>query len=276
MRIGLQLPNLTFPGGPPKLAGTLAEIARTADGTGFFSLWMMDHFFQIEPVGPADMEMLEGYSALGYFAGITSRVRLGTLVTGVTYRNPGILVKTVTTLDVLSGGRAYLGVGGAWFEREHQGLGVPFPPIGERFERLEETLRIAKQMWSNEVGAFEGKHYRLAETLNVPQPLARPHPPILIGGAGEKKNAPACRTVWRRVQPVRIPRYRRDKAQARCTEALLRRARTAVRGDREHNAGDRAYRSRREDPAGYHRQLPGSRSARRSTGNLHLAERARD
>ena len=163
MRIGLQLPNLTFPGGPPKLAGTLAEIARTADGTGFFSLWMMDHFFQIEPVGPADMEMLEGYSALGYFAGITSRVRLGTLVTGVTYRNHGILVKTVTTLDVLSGGRAYLGVGGAWFEREHQGLGVPFPPIGERFERLEETLRIAKQMWSNEVGAFEGKHYRLAE-----------------------------------------------------------------------------------------------------------------
>jgi F420-dependent oxidoreductase-like protein len=131
--------------------------------------------------------MLEGYSTLTYLAALTERVKLGTLVTGVTYRHPGVLAKTVTTLDVLSGGRAYLGIGAAWFDREHHGLGVPFPPLGERFERLEETLRIVKQFWSGEARPFEGRHYRLAETLNSPPALARPHPPILIGGQGEKK-----------------------------------------------------------------------------------------
>ncbi|HET6263038.1 MAG TPA: LLM class F420-dependent oxidoreductase, partial [Chloroflexia bacterium] len=147
----------------------------------------MDHFFQIPGLGPAEYAMLEGYTALGFIAGATSKIKLGTMVTGVTYRHPGILVKTATTLDVLSGGRAYFGVGAAWFEREHQALGVPFPPLKERFERLEEMLQIAHQMWSGDVGPYNGKHYQLAETLNVPQSISKPHPPILIGGTGEQK-----------------------------------------------------------------------------------------
>jgi len=187
MRLGLQVPNFSWPAGPAALAETLRTIARTADEGGFASLWVMDHFFQIPPVGAAELDMLEGYAALAHLAAVTKRVKLGTLVTGVTYRHPGVLVKTATTLDVLSGGRAMLGIGAAWFEREHKGLGVPFPPLRERFERLEEALRIAKQMWSGQVAPFAGKHYQLAETLSVPQPLSRPHPPILIGGAGEKK-----------------------------------------------------------------------------------------
>ena len=187
MKIGLQVPLYTWPGGPAELGAKLAEIARTADDVGFDSVWVMDHFFQIPLVGPAEMDMLEGYSALSFIAGVTRRVMLGTMVTGVSYRHPGLLAKTVTTLDVLSGGRAYLGIGAAWFEREHQGLGVPFPPLGERFERLEETLQIAKQMWSDDDGPFEGRHYQLAETLCVPKPPSRPHPPIMIGGLGEKK-----------------------------------------------------------------------------------------
>jgi F420-dependent oxidoreductase-like protein len=187
MQIGLQIPSFTWPGGAPEIAPRLAAIARAADDAGFASLWVMDHFFQIPVVGPAEQEMLEGYGTLHWLAAHTRRVKLGTLVTGVTYRYPGVLVKTVTTLDVLSGGRAWLGIGAAWFEREHRGLGVPFPPLAERFERLEEALRIAKQMWSGEVGPFRGKHYQLAETLCVPRPLQRPHPPILIGGQGERK-----------------------------------------------------------------------------------------
>jgi len=187
MRLGLQLPSFSWPGGPDALARTLRDIASAADEGGFASLWVMDHFFQIPPIGPPERDMLEGYSTLAFLAAATGRVRLGTLVTGVSYRHPGLLVKTVSTLDVLSAGRATLGIGAAWFEREHRGLGVPFPPLGERFERLEEALRIAKQMWSGEVAPFEGRHYRLAETLCVPQPLQRPHPPILIGGMGERK-----------------------------------------------------------------------------------------
>lgn len=187
MRIGLQIPSFTWPGGAAEIGARLAEVGRTADETGFHSLWVMDHFFQIPPVGPPEQEMLEGYSALSFLAGITRRIKLGTLVTGVTYRHPGILLKTVTTLDVISRGRAYLGIGAAWFEQEHRGLGVPFPPRSERFERLEETLQIAKQMWSGEVAPFEGRHYRLAETLLSPPPVSRPHPPILIGGLGERK-----------------------------------------------------------------------------------------
>jgi F420-dependent oxidoreductase-like protein len=187
MLLGLQLPSFTWPEGPAALAATLRRIAATADEGGFASLWVMDHFFQIPLVGPAENEMLEGYTTLAFLAAATRRARLGTLVTGVTYRNPGVLVKTVSTLDVLSGGRAMLGIGAAWFEREHRGLGVAFPPLRERFERLEDALRIAKQMWSGEVAPFEGAHHRLAETLCVPQPLQRPHPPILIGGMGEKR-----------------------------------------------------------------------------------------
>lgn len=185
MRLGLQLSNFTLSSGPSGLPTYLLEVARRADAGGFESLWVMDHFFQIEHMGPPEMDMLEGYTTLGFLAAATQRIKLGTMVTGVTYRHPGILVKTVTTLDVLSGGRAWLGIGAGWFEREHLGLGIPFPSTSERFQRLEETLQIALQMWSPDNGPFQGKHYQLAETLCVPQPLGRP--PILIGGMGEKK-----------------------------------------------------------------------------------------
>jgi F420-dependent oxidoreductase-like protein len=193
MKIGLQIPNFTYPAGPKELGNKLAEIARTADDAGFASIWVMDHFFQIGSrdrsmgLGPAEEEMLEGYSTLSYLAAITKKATLGTLVTGVIYRHPGILIKTVTTLDVLSGGRAYLGIGAGWNEREARGLGVPFPSTKERLEQLEETLEIAKQMWSDNNGAYKGRHFQLAETLCSPQPLSKPHPPILIGGSGEKK-----------------------------------------------------------------------------------------
>jgi F420-dependent oxidoreductase-like protein len=187
MRIGLQIPSFTWPGGPAEIGPRLAEIAKTADDAGFYSLWVMDHFFQIQYIGPADEPMLEGYAALNYMAGLTRRARLGTLVTGVVYRQPGLLVKTVSTLDVLSGGRAYLGIGAAWNEQEAVGLGIPFPPLKERFERLEETLQIAKHMWAGKREPYQGQHYHLVEPINSPQPLSRPHPPILIGGMGENK-----------------------------------------------------------------------------------------
>ena len=187
MRIGLQIPSFTWPEGNASIGSRLAEIGSTADEAGFASLWVMDHFFQIGVIGEAEEPMLEGYSALSYMAGVTQRAKLGTLVTGVHYRYPGILVKTATTLDVLSGGRAYLGIGAGWNERESLGLGVSFPSTRERFERLEEALQIAHQMWSGEVAPYEGRHYRLAEPLNSPQVLSRPHPPIMIGGMGEQK-----------------------------------------------------------------------------------------
>ncbi|MFA7484062.1 MAG: LLM class F420-dependent oxidoreductase [Vulcanimicrobiota bacterium] len=187
MKLGLQLSDFTLPGGPPLLHEHLRAIAQRAELAGFESLWVMDHFFQIEHIGPAEMDMLEGYTTLGYLAACTQTIQLGTLVTGVTYRHPGVLAKIVTTLDVLSGGRAWLGIGAGWFEREHHGLGVPFPSVSERFEHLEETLQIVLQMWSDDDGPFHGKHHQLAETLCVPRPLTRPHPPIMIGGMGEKK-----------------------------------------------------------------------------------------
>jgi F420-dependent oxidoreductase-like protein len=187
MRIGLQVPSFSWPGQPATIASTLAEIARTADDAGFASLWVMDHFFQIHMVGPADEPMLEAYSALSYLAGVTKRVKLGALVTGVIYRYPGVLIKTATTLDVLSGGRSYFGIGAAWNEQESRGLGVPFPPLKDRFEQLEETLKIAHQMWRDDTQAYHGKHYQLAEPINHPQPLSTPHPPIMIGGGGEQK-----------------------------------------------------------------------------------------
>ncbi len=187
MKIGLQVNNFTWEGGDAKLGEIYGSIGRKAEEAGFDSFWVMDHFFQIQGIGPAEWPMIEGYSALAFIAGQTSKMQLGTMVTGVTYRHPGILVKTVTTLDVLSGGRAYCGIGAAWFEREHLGLGVPYPPLKERFERLEETLQIAHQMWSDNNGPYNGQHYQLAETLNVPQALSKPHPPILIGGGGEQK-----------------------------------------------------------------------------------------
>ena len=156
MKLGLQIPNFTWRGGPPELGPRLAEIVRTADDVGYSSIWVMDHFFQIAPVGPVELDMLEAYTTLGFIAAHTSRARIGTMVTGVSYRHPGLLVKQVTTLDILSGGRAWMGIGAAWFEREHVGLGVPFPPLRERFERLEEALQIALQMWSDNNGPYHG------------------------------------------------------------------------------------------------------------------------
>lgn len=187
MRLGFQFSNFTFPQGAASIGPTLGRAATLAEHAGLYSFWVMDHFFQIEFIGPAENDMLEGYSSLAFVAGQTRRIKLGTMVTGVTYREPGILAKTVTTLDVLSGGRAYFGVGAGWFEREHVGLGVRFPPTAERFERLEETLRIVLQMWSGHVDKFHGRHYKLAEAMCHPLPLSKPHPPILIGGMGEKK-----------------------------------------------------------------------------------------
>jgi F420-dependent oxidoreductase-like protein len=187
MKIGLQVPRFTWPGGDAAIGPRLAEIGRVADEGGFSSLWVMDHFFQIGVVGPPEEPMLEGYSALSYLAGVTQRITLGTLVTGVIYRHPGALVKTVTTLDVLSGGRAWLGIGAGWNEQEAKGLGLPFPPTKVRFEWLEETLQIAHQMWAGEERPYAGQHFQLERPLNQPQALRRPHPPIMVGGGGEQK-----------------------------------------------------------------------------------------
>ncbi len=189
MRIGLQIPRFHWAGGPPRIAETLAAIARTADEAGVASIWLMDHFFQIRSVARAEEEMLEAYTTLGFLAAHTRRARLGTLVTGVHYRHPGVLIKQVTTLDVLSQGRAYLGIGAGWYERESQGLGVPFPSRAERFQRLEETLKIAHAMWATDrpVEPIYGRHFQLAEPINSPPPISQPHPPILIGGGGEQK-----------------------------------------------------------------------------------------
>jgi F420-dependent oxidoreductase-like protein len=190
MKLGLDIADFTWPAGPAKLGSSLADIARTADEVGFDSIWVMDHFWQIRMNGPEYHEMLEGYSALAYIAAVTKRAKLGTMVTGAVYHHPGILAKTVTTLDVLSSGRAWLGIGAAWNEAESRGLGIPFPAIKERFERLEETLQICLQMWEGKRGSekpFRGEHYQLERPLNSPQSLSRPHPPILIGGGGEKK-----------------------------------------------------------------------------------------
>jgi F420-dependent oxidoreductase-like protein len=187
VKFGLQIPRFRWSGGPPQLADTLAQIARTADDAGYASIWLMDHFFQIASIAKPEEDMLEAYTTLGFLAAHTRRARLGTLVTGVHYRHPGVLVKQVTTLDVLSGGRAWLGIGAGWYERESKGLGVPFPPLRERFERLEETLKIAHQMWRGDVAPLYGKHFQLAEPLGVPLPISQPHPPIMVGGGGERK-----------------------------------------------------------------------------------------
>ena len=187
MKLGLHIPDFTWQGGPPAIRGRLAEVARLGEEAGFDRISVMDHVWQIGFLGPPEHEMLEAYTTLGYLAGKTERVKLLTVVTAVVYRDPGLLAKAVTTLDVLSGGRAMLGIGAAWNEDEALGLGLLFPSTAERFERLEEALQICRQMWSDNDGPYDGKHYQLARTLNSPQSLSRPHPPILIGGAGERK-----------------------------------------------------------------------------------------
>lgn len=187
MKVGVHLVNFTLPGGPATIGPTMAAVGAAADEAGVANLSLMDHYLQLGMVGSADEPMLEGYTSLGFLAGHNATAELQLLVTGVTYRHPGLLAKIVSTLDVLSGGRAMLGMGAAWYEREHAALGVPYPSLAERFERLEETLQIVLQMWSDDDGPFEGRHYRLAETINSPQPLRSPHPPIMVGGGGEKK-----------------------------------------------------------------------------------------
>jgi F420-dependent oxidoreductase-like protein len=187
LRIGLQIPSFNFPGvGPEQLLDTLTGIARTAEGSGFDSIWVMDHLNQIPGVGPRDHWMLEGNTALAALAGRTSSLHLGLMVGGVTYRNPALLAKITTSLDVLSGGRAVLGIGAAWFEAEHRAFGYDFPPIAERFERLEDALRIARAMFTEDQPTVEGKHHSVHEILNRPRPV-RGDIPIMIGGSGERK-----------------------------------------------------------------------------------------
>jgi len=187
MKVGLHISDFTWEDGPRGLRDRLAAVARRAEQGGVDRISVMDHLWQIAHLGPPEHEMLEAYTTLGYLAAVTERVKLLTVVTAVVYREPGLLAKSVTTLDVLSGGRAMLGIGAAWNEEESRGLGLFFPPTAERFERLEEALQICLQMWSDDEEPYSGTHYQLARTLNSPQSLTRPHPPILIGGAGEKK-----------------------------------------------------------------------------------------
>jgi F420-dependent oxidoreductase-like protein len=190
MKLGLQIPSFTWPGGDAAVGPTFARIVETADAVGFDSIWVMDHFFQIRGVGRPEEPMLEGWTALGYAAALTRRARLGLMVGGIHYRQAGLWAKLATTLDVLSGGRAYLGIGAAWNEEESHALGFPMPRLGVRFEMLEETLRLVHQMWLGERGseaAFDGEHYQAGRLLNSPQALQRPHPPILVGGGGERK-----------------------------------------------------------------------------------------
>jgi len=190
VKIGLQLNRFAYPGGTPAIGPTLARVAREADAAGFDSIWVMDHFFQIRGIGPVEDPMLEGWTTLGYLAANTRRARLGLMVGGVHYRLPGLWVKAATTLDVLSGGRAWLGIGAAWNQEESEALGFPMPPLGTRFEMLEETLRIAHAMWDGERGTgarFDGAHYTATRLLNAPQSLSRPRVPIMVGGGGERK-----------------------------------------------------------------------------------------
>jgi F420-dependent oxidoreductase-like protein len=187
MKLGLQIPDFTNPDGPPALASDLTWAARTADQAGFEFLAVMDHFFEIPSIGPAENAMLESYTTLGYLAAQTEQIKLMTLVTGAIYRQPGLLGKIVTTLDVLSQGRAWLGIGAGWYHEEAEGLGLDFPPLGERFARLEETLQIVLKMWRGSESPYDGKYFHLDRPMNSPQSLTRPHPPIMIGGSGEKK-----------------------------------------------------------------------------------------
>jgi len=217
MKVGLHISDFTWEGGAEELRFRLADIAQRAELAGVDRISVMDHVWQIGPIGPPEHEMLEAYTALGWLAAKTERVRLLTMVTAVVYREPGLLAKAMTTLDVLSGGRSILGIGAAWNEDEARGLGLPFPPTAERFERLEEAILICKQMWSGSEAPFDGKHYHLARTLNSPQALSRPHPPILIGGGGEKKT---LRLVARYADACNIAAY--DPAQAAHKLEVLR------------------------------------------------------
>lgn len=223
MKLGLHYWNFSTPADPAAIEPTLGETARVAEAAGVSTFTVMDHFFQMENLGGPAEPMLEGYTTLGYLAGRTERMALGLLVTGVMYRHPGVLAKTVTTLDVLSGGRARLGIGASWYEREQRGLGVPVVSMSERFERLEETLRICLQMWSDNDGPYDGAHYQLVETVCVPPPRTKPRPPIMIGGGGEQKTlllvaryADACNVFGTSPEDVA---HKLDVLRAHCASA---------------------------------------------------------
>ncbi len=189
MHVGLQIPSFKYPGGTAAIRPKLKEIVTTAESAGFYSLWVMDHYYQIKGLfGEAYTDpMLESYTTLGYFAGLTEKAYLGVLVTGIIYRHPSVLLKTVNTLDIVSGGRAYLGIGAAWYEDEARGLGIPYPDTAERFERLEENLQLAKALWAGDEAAYTGTHYAAPAITNNPRPLSQPHPRIMVGGTGPNK-----------------------------------------------------------------------------------------
>ena len=259
MRLGLQVPDFTWPGSPRSLGPTFAAVARNAEASGMASFWVMDHFFQISVVGPPENEMLEGYTALAFAAGVTERIRLGTMVTGVTYRHPGVLVKTVTTLDVLSGGRAILGIGAAWNEEEHRGLGVQ-DVLARRFRAAEDTLQIARQMWAGDDSPFAGKHYQLQRPLNSPPALSQPHPPILVGGGWKKTLQFVPPDADRRVQHLRDRRQRGATRSLRCCRSTARpRAAPTARSRRRPWAGSPCPRAEPRAP---------SRSTRRCSGSV--------
>lgn len=223
MRLGVHLVQFDFAGGSAAIAPTLAAVGQASEQAGIENLSVMDHYLSLEAMGGADGPMLEGYTTLGFLAAHTQTVELQLLVTGVTYRHPGLLAKIVSTLDVLSGGRAVLGLGAAWYQREHEALGVPFPPLAERFERLEEVLQIVRQMWSEDTGPFNGRHYRLAETINSPQPVRKPHPPIMVGGQGERKGlrlvakyADACNLFANRQANPEVVKAKLDVLRQHC------------------------------------------------------------
>jgi F420-dependent oxidoreductase-like protein len=190
VRVSITITDYSWPGGPAALAGQLVDVARAADDAGLDTVWVADHLLQADPNSTPDAAMLEAYGVLGYLAGRTERVRLGTMVTAATYRAPALLVKAVTTLDVLSGGRAWLGVGAGYQQDEARAMGLPLPPVPERFDRLEDLLRLAKQMWAGDASPFTGTHARLERPVGNPLPVTRPHPPILVGGTGERRTLP--------------------------------------------------------------------------------------
>ncbi|HSM22147.1 MAG TPA: LLM class F420-dependent oxidoreductase [Rubrivivax sp.] len=221
MKVGLQISSFTWPGGDARIGPTLAAIVRTADDAGFASIWVMDHFLQIGSVGAPEEPMLEGMTTLGFMAAHSRHARLGLMVGGIHYRQAGLWIKSATTLDVLSGGRAWFGIGAAWNEQESRAWGFPMPPLGERFEMLEETLQLARGAWQGQRGsrvAFEGRHYQAGDPLNAPQALSRPHPPILIGGGGERRT---LRLVAQYADACNV--FGTDPEQLRHKYAVLRR-----------------------------------------------------
>jgi F420-dependent oxidoreductase-like protein len=259
MKIGLHISDYTWDGGAAELGPRLGAIAQRAEQGGVDRISVMDHVWQILNIGPPEHEMLEAYTALGFLAAKTERVKLLAMVTAVIYREPGLLAKAVTTLDVLSGGRAILGIGAAWNQDESRGLGLPFPPLSERFERLEEALLICRQMWSGSDAPFDGTHYHLGRTLNSPQALSQPHPPVLIGGGGEKKT---LKLVARYADACNIGVYDlADAAQAGRAPPALRGGGPRLRRDREDRPVPlRSRRGWRERAADHRVPAPGGRA----------------